>query len=210
MVSALAVGTVLGLSAGLAPGPLLTLVITQTLKHNAREGIKVAAAPLITDLPIILLSLLVLTRLTDFDAVLGMISLAGGFYVLHLSYGSLRITPVNLQETDLQPRSLSKGALINLLNPHPYLFWMTVGAPFILKARKESLLPALAFIFSFYLLLVGSKVLLALLTGKSRRFLTGKGYVYVMRVLAALLAFFALFLFRDGLVFLGILAPAVG
>ena len=119
MVSALAVGTVLGLSAGLAPGPLLTLVITQTLKHNAREGVKVAAAPLITDLPIILLSLLVLTRLTDFDVILGLISLAGGLYVLHLAYGSLRVEPVNLQASDRQPRSLSKGALINLLNPHP-------------------------------------------------------------------------------------------
>ncbi|MBW1946003.1 MAG: LysE family transporter [Deltaproteobacteria bacterium] len=205
MVSALAVGTVLGLSAGLAPGPLLTLVITQTLKHNAGEGVKVAAAPLITDLPIILLSLLVLTRLTDFDVILGLISLAGGLYVLHLAYGSLRVEPVNLQASDRQPRSLSKGALINLLNPHPYLFWMTVGAPFILKARERSLISALAFIFSFYVLLVGSKIFLALLTGKSRRFLTGKGYIYVMRVLAALLALFALFLFRDGLVFLGVL-----
>ena len=206
MLSALAVGTVLGLSAGLAPGPLLTLVITQTLKHNAREGVKVAAAPLITDLPIILLSLLVLTRLTDFDLILGLISLAGGLYVLHLSYGSLRVEPVKLQTSDHQPRSLSKGALINLLNPHPYLFWMTVGAPFILKAREKSLISALAFIFSFYVLLVGSKIFLALLTGKSRRFLTGKGYLYVMRVLAALLAFFALFLFKDGLVFLGVLS----
>jgi hypothetical protein len=82
---------------------------------------------------------------------------------------------------------------------------MTVGTPFILKAHKESLVPALAFIFSFYLLLVGSKVFLAILTGKSRRFLSGRGYLYAMRVLAALLALFALFLFRDGLVLLGIL-----
>jgi threonine/homoserine/homoserine lactone efflux protein len=135
-----------------------------------------------------------------------LISLAGGGYVLHLAYGSLRVTPVDLQETDLQPRSLSKGALVNLLNPHPYLFWMTVGAPFILKAARESLVSALAFIFSFYLLLVGSEVFLALVTGKSRRFLTGRGYVYVMWVLAVLLALFALFLFRDGLVFLGLLS----
>ena len=117
----------------------------------------------------------------------------------------LRTAPVTLQVSDHQPRSLSKGALINLLNPHPYLFWLTVGAPFILKAHRESLFSSLSFVVSFYLLLVGSKVFLALLAGKSRRFLTGKGYIYVMRVLAALLALFALFLFRDGLVFLGIL-----
>ncbi len=62
-LSSLAAGTVFGLSAGFAPGPLLTLVITQTLRHDIREGVKVAMAPLITDLPIILLSLLVLSRL---------------------------------------------------------------------------------------------------------------------------------------------------
>jgi len=205
MLSALAAGTILGLSAGLAPGPLLALVITQTLKHNVREGVKVAAAPFITDLPIILLSLLALKQVADFDSLLGLISLGGGLYVLHLAYGSFRTVPVDLQDSGQQPRSLRKGALINLLNPHPYLFWVTVGAPFILKAGKESLWSALAFICSFYVLLVGSKVSLALLTGKSRRFMIGKGYLYAMRVLGALLALFAIILFRDGLVFLGIL-----
>ena len=52
MFSALTAGILLGLSAGFAPGPLLTLVIAQTLKHNVREGIKVALAPLISDFPI--------------------------------------------------------------------------------------------------------------------------------------------------------------
>ncbi len=34
MISIFLTGVLLGLSAGLAPGPLLTLVITETLKHN--------------------------------------------------------------------------------------------------------------------------------------------------------------------------------
>ena len=37
-------GFILGLS-GLIPGPLLTLVISETLKHGVKEGIKVAASP---------------------------------------------------------------------------------------------------------------------------------------------------------------------
>ena len=46
-------GVVFGLAAGLMPGPLLALVIQQTLRHGPGEGIKVAAAPLLTDLPIV-------------------------------------------------------------------------------------------------------------------------------------------------------------
>ena len=44
---------VLGLAAGFAPGPLLVLVISETLQHSTRAGIKVAFAPVITDLAIV-------------------------------------------------------------------------------------------------------------------------------------------------------------
>jgi threonine/homoserine/homoserine lactone efflux protein len=203
-LSALAAGTVLGLSAGFAPGPLLTLVITQTLQHNIREGIKVSMAPLITDLPIILATLFVLTKLSDFDLLLGAISLLGGVYVLYLAYGCLRTGPVNLEETEDRPRSFRKGALINAFNPHPYLFWATVGGPFVFKSGKENLLAPVLFLTGFYVFLVGSKVLLAFVVGKSRAFLTKQGYIWTMRVLGCLLAVFAFFLFNDALSLLGI------
>jgi threonine/homoserine/homoserine lactone efflux protein len=204
MASALAAGILLGLSAGFAPGPLLTLVIAQTLKHNAREGIKVAAAPLITDLPIIALSLLVLSRLAEFDRILGLISFAGGVYILCLSYKNFRTGAANPKKSEDQPQSLKKGFLVNALSPHPYLFWVTVGGPFVLKTAESSKLATLMFISCFYLLLIGSKIFLAWLAGKSRAFLTGKAYLYINRALATMLAFFALLLIRDSFVFLEI------
>ena len=204
-LSSLAAGVVLGLSAGFAPGPLLTLVITQTLQHDIQEGCKVAMAPLITDLPIILLSLFVLSQLGDFDLLLGVISLVGAGYVLYLAYESLRTGPVTLQEAGDQPRSVRKGAIINALNPHPYLFWATVGAPLLLKNAEQGLLAPLLFVSSFYLFLVGSKVFLATVVGKSRAFLTKKGYIWTMRVLGCLLALFAAFLLKDALRYLRII-----
>ena len=65
VVAFLVSGVVFGASAGLSPGPLLTLVIRETLRHGTKEGLKVAAAPLLTDAPIIALSLLVLARLEN-------------------------------------------------------------------------------------------------------------------------------------------------
>src|SRR3990172_7981547 len=90
MLSFLSAGIVLGLSAGFSPGPLLALVISQTLQHGIKEGVKVAVAPLLTDFPIMLLSLLVMTRLVNFRPVLGGISLIGGLFVLKLAYESIR------------------------------------------------------------------------------------------------------------------------
>jgi threonine/homoserine/homoserine lactone efflux protein len=205
MLTSLTAGAVLGLSAGFAPGPLLTLVITQTIKHDIKEGMKVALAPLITDLPIILVSLFVLARLTEFERILGAISIAGGLYVLFLSYECIQTGPVTLEVEDIQPQSLRRGSLVNALNPHPYLFWITVGSPLVLKFRVEGILSPLLFIGCFYVLLIGSKVFLAIVVDRSRAFLTSKGYIYVMRALGVALGIFAIFLFKDGLVFLGIL-----
>ena len=60
-------GAVFGLAAGLMPGPLLALVIQQTLRHGPTEGIKVAAAPLLTDLPIVAAALFAVNRVADAD-----------------------------------------------------------------------------------------------------------------------------------------------
>ena len=202
-LSSLAAGTVLGLSAGFAPGPLLTLVVTQTLRHGIREGIKVSTAPLITDLPIIIVSLFLLSKLSGFDRLLGTISLVGGLYVLYLAHGCLRTGPVNLEEAHDQARSFRKGALINALNPHPYLFWATVGGPFVLRSSQESPPAPALFLVGFYVCLVGAKVFLAFVVGKSRAFLTKKGYIWTMRLLGCLLVVFAFFLLRDALSFRG-------
>ena len=204
MIDTWFLGVVLGLSAGLAPGPLLAFVISQTLKYNVKEGLKVALAPLITDLPIILITLFLLTKLSNFKMVLAVISFLGGAFILYLSYETIQTKPLQVAYQDAKPQSLKKGAMVNALNPHPYLFWFSVGSPTMLKAQAESNLGAVAFVTSFYVCLVGSKICLALVVGKSRAFLEGRIYVYTMRVLGVLLFLFALLLFRDGLRLIGI------
>ena len=101
--------------------------------------------------------------------------------------------------------ALKKGVITNVLNPHPYVFYMTVGAPIVFKAIDENILNAGAFLGSFLFLLVGSKVVLALIVGKSRTFLKGTAYINIMRILGVLLILFSIFLFRDGLRLLRIL-----
>jgi hypothetical protein len=57
MITALVSGAFLGFSCGLAPGPMLALVLAQTLRHGPREGCKIALTPLVTDAPIITVAL---------------------------------------------------------------------------------------------------------------------------------------------------------
>jgi len=199
MITALATGAFLGLSCGLAPGPLLALVLAQTLRHGPREGCKIALTPLVTDAPIIVVALVLAAKLAELHPLLGIVSLAGGAFVLYLAWDSFRPARRDGEAPVEPPRSWFKGISANLLSPHPWLFWLTVGAAMLAKAIAQSWLVAVAFLFGFYALLVGSKVLVALMAGRSRDLLAGRLYRVVMRVLAALLGVFAVLLFREGM-----------
>src|SRR5690606_40679233 len=53
VLAALTSGLGMGLAAGVSPGPLLVLVVTSTLRGGLRNGIAVAAAPLLSDLVVV-------------------------------------------------------------------------------------------------------------------------------------------------------------
>ena len=93
--------------------------------------------------------------------------------------------------------------MANLLNPHPYLFWFVIGAPKLIEAAQVNWMTAAAFISGLYVCLIGAKILVALLVGRSRAFLKSRGYVYVNRILGAVLACFSIFFLRDGIRLLG-------
>jgi len=205
MINFLTIGTILGLSAGFAPGPLLTLVIFETLQHDVKSGVKVALSPIITDLPIVILTLFILAKLSNFHNILGIISLTGGFVILFMGYESIRTKGVELNLQETKSKSLTKGILVNALSPHPYLFWLSVGAPIMTKAINQGIIATFAFIVSFWGLLVGSKILLAIMVGKSKSFLVGNAYLYTMRFLGLVLCVLAFVLFRDGLKLLGLI-----
>ena len=198
MITALASGILLGLSCGLAPGPLMALVLAQALRHGAREGCKIALVPLLTDAPIILLALVLAARLAALPKWLGVLSVAGGAFVLYLAWDTFRAGRLDAEAVEVPSRSWLKGILINLLSPYPWIFWLTVGAATLAKSMAESCLAAAVFLGGFYFLLVGAKVLLAIAAARSRGFLAGRAYRTTMRTLGLLLVGFAVLLLREG------------
>jgi len=192
-------GSFLGLTAGISPGPLITLVLAETLKYGRSAGIKIAISPLITDIPIIFSSLYIFSQLAQFNTVLGIISLAGGVFITYLGYETIKakgLTPVN---QDITSQSLRKGIMANFLSPYPYLFWVTIGTPLIIKAYDTSLIAVMSFLLSFYLLMVGSKIAVAIIVARSKSFIGQNSYRWIMKILGVILVIFALFIIHDGL-----------
>ena len=205
MLEVIGVAAVFGLAAGFSPGPLMALVITQTLQYGVKEGIRVAAAPILTDAPIIILSIVIIGKLSSSGPVIGTIAALGGIYVLYLAYETATVKPVHLETTGVQPKSLRKGVLVNVLSPHPYLFWITVGGPYMITILPETTLGPWLFIISFYVMLIGSKIALSLVMGKFRSFLEGAVYLNAMRLLGSALALFGILLLRDSLIHFGLI-----
>lgn len=191
-------GLSLGLAAGLSPGPLLAVVIAQTLTHGVREGVKAAFAPILSDVPVVLLCLFVLARISSPGPVLGWIEAGGGVFVAYLGYETFRVPGLDLAGGGGAQGTLAKAVAVNPLNPHVYLFWAAVGAPMVLRGLQRPDGAAFAFLGGFYFSLVGSKALLALLIGRSRSALAGRGHAVIMRLLGLLLFAMAAWMLADG------------
>ena len=192
-------GLLLGAPSGLAPGPMLLLVISETLRHGKRAGVKVACIPLLTDAPIVLASGLLFTKITNMNILLGGIPIIGSIFLLNLGIKSLLAANSEFLDYTPRPLLLKEIMVANLTNPNPYLFWFTVGAPIMVRSFQHNLSKGLSFLVSFYLGLVGIKLILAIAAGKSRDFLKGFLYRSTMQLLSLMLICFAIYLMLDGI-----------
>ena len=182
---------ILGLTAGLKPGPLGIVIIQQTLEHGLKNGIQASLAPIITDGPIIFVAFIVLTQLKNIDIFIGFLSIIGGLYLLWLSVKILSIQEINTSKSLNKTGSLSMAIKVNLLSPYPYLFWFTVGGSYLATGNtNESIMFVLVSIGT----LVISKILVAWVASNFRELLDSKAYVWVMRILGSLILVFGLLL----------------
>ncbi len=72
----------------------------------------------------------------------------------------------------------------------------------MVRSFQHNLSKGLSFLVSFYLGLVGMKLILAIAAGESRDFLHGFLYRMTMQLLSMMLICFAIYLMLDGFVYL--------
>jgi threonine/homoserine/homoserine lactone efflux protein len=196
MLTFLVLGAGIGFVAGVSPGPVLTLVVTETLKSGWLRGAAVAAGPLLADGPI------VLKAVTMFDdlppAVLRAISVVGGVFLIYLSMtnviGARRATLPTCAVYGSARGGLVTGLLARALSPHPYLFWFLVGGPMLVQARNTGWAAVVAFLVGYYATIVGSNVGLALALHRWMRLLSDRIYRGVLVAASGLLAVYGLIL----------------
>jgi threonine/homoserine/homoserine lactone efflux protein len=160
-----------GFAAAAQPGPFQTYLISQTLIKGWKRTLPAAFAPLISDGPIIALSLFIISQLPA--GLQRFLYVAGGLFVLFLAYGAYRSwknfdPTIPYIETGTQ-QSIVKAALINALNPNPYIFWSLVTGPILLTGWRETPVFGLSFMAGFYVTMILGFSALIIVFGSARQ-----------------------------------------
>jgi threonine/homoserine/homoserine lactone efflux protein len=86
------------------------------------------------------------------------LQLAGGFFLLYLAISAWKTwrdydakKAVQVQSSQ---QTLLKAAMVNLLNPNPYLGWSLVMGPLLLKGWRETPVNGITLLAGFYATLV--------------------------------------------------------
>ena len=153
-------GATFGFAAAVQPGQLQAFLLARTATRGWRATLPAALAPLLSDLPIVVLVLLVLTHVPAWF-LLGL-RFAGGLFLLYLAYGAARswrhYRPPAASDSTGARRTEIEAAFVNLLNPSPYLAWSTVLGPLLIEAWRKAPAAGGALVGAFYATMITGTV----------------------------------------------------
>jgi len=172
MIPYLVLGATYGFAAAVQPGQFQAYLVSEALSNGWRRTLPVAFAPILSDLPIIAVVVLVLTQVPP--VMVHGLQLVGGLFVLYLAWGAFRTyrhyAPAAPATAAPVHQTVVKAALVNLLNPNPYLAWALVLGPFLLRAWREAPSHGIAFVASFYVAIVAVGAAIVVLVSAAHAF----------------------------------------
>lgn len=158
-----------GIAAAVMPGPFAAFIISHSLAHGWRRSAPAAFAPLVTDGPIAVVTLLLLSQVPP--ALVQGLRLAGGVFVLYLAFEAFkayrRFDP-EAPPTAASAAGLWRAAAVNALSPGPYLGWSLVLGPLFLEGWTKSSASGLAVVLGFYAAMVTTLLAMILLFSAAR------------------------------------------
>ena len=167
MIESLLIGSGFALAAALQPGPLQAFLFSSVTRQGWKKTLPAALAPVLSDGPIALIVLVILNRLPQIMTVT--LQLGGGVLLLYFAYRSYKQWKTagdqeNLEQSSI-PRTMFQAALVNLLNPNPYLGWSLVLGPAVMNAWEQSTSSAITLIAAFYITIVTATMGVIILFG---------------------------------------------
>jgi len=171
VLSYLIFGITYAFAAAVQPGPLLTYIISQTLKKGWRSTLPAAFAPVISDIPILIVILFLLSTMPD--SFIFILRIGGGLFLLYLGFRAFK----SWQEFDADQtilnesgqQTLFNAVFVNLLNPAPYLGWSLILGPIFIEGWELAPINGIAMIIGFYATMILTLAGIIILFGFARK-----------------------------------------
>jgi len=161
------IGSGFAFAAAIQPGPLQAFLLSSVARNGWKRTLPASFSPLLSDGPIAALVLLVLNRIPE--TMSWILQAAGGVFLIYLAGASFwqwkKQTATDSQTNNSAPRTLVQAALVNILNPNPYIGWSLVLGPAILAAWQKAPTNAIALIVAFYVTMILVQGVIILLLG---------------------------------------------
>lgn len=159
-----------GFAGAVTPGPLLMFLLSQAVSNGWRRTLPATFSPLITDGPVAVLVLAVLSQVPP--DLIHYLRLVGGAFILYLALGAWRawrrFNPEKAIQAESNPKSLLKAVVVNWLNPNLYLGWSVILGPMVLGVWRRSPATGFGLIAAFYATLIVTMIALVLVFAAAR------------------------------------------
>ncbi len=138
---------IVAFSGALVPGPMLTLVISSVARKGFWTSFFIVVGHAILELIVVIGFFLGILKFLDNPLIARIIGILGGIFLLYI--GTDIIVSIFKKKfiidfkSVLKQRTITgkstiivifKGILISLMNPYWYIWWISIGAAFILKS----------------------------------------------------------------------------
>lgn len=200
---------VIGFSVASIPGPTIILIASETLRKGAGAGLSVMTAPLLLDALLMLPLGLFFQALLPVESGRTGLMIIGGGLLVWFGLQSIRTGPdeksaaAKLDSPALdgrrETRPFSKGILVHLTSPYPYLYWGTVGAPLVRQGFESGgLWTAAIFPLGFWVGTTSFTLVVIALLARGKKLLSPPWQLFFHRALGALLIATGVFLMMKG------------
>ncbi len=191
----LSIGFGVGLSGAIAPGPLFTATIKDTLKYGPLTGPMMCIGHLFVEISIILGLALGVSYVINIPIVRALIGVVGGIGLLYLGYQmikernkfesiseeSIKNIGANTRElkNDLLP-PIKTGFVFTILNPAMFIWWFTIGNSLIMRGLTIGFMGVFMLFIGHWFADVSWYTFLSVSLSKGKKFISKKVYEVIL------------------------------
>jgi threonine/homoserine/homoserine lactone efflux protein len=177
----------------LMPGPMLTLVISSVAQKGFKTAVFIVVGHSILELLIVASFYLGVLKYLDNALAVKIISVVGGAFLIYMAVSIIVSVARKKIKLDLDAKKITqnlgakgtliitgKGILISLANPYWYIWWMTIGAAFMVKSVQHSFGGVASFYVGHILADFIWYLFVGFLISTGRRFFNQKVYIGIL------------------------------